>query len=108
MGVVRRIKLFLSQSKEIANKLKKEKGKNKLSTFFDLVSCSIKYKTSPHNYDVMGFADLSAEQRKTFFTFADNIAMRWKSTTAKSTKLFSTINSSFPRYSRNSTAENAQ
>ncbi len=88
MGAVRKIKLFLSQSKEISNKLKKEKNKNKLSTFIDLVSCSIKYKTSPHNYDVMGFADLSSEQRKTFFTFADNIAMMEKYNSKKHEAIF--------------------
>lgn len=71
MSAVRKIKLFLSRSKDIANKLKKEKVKSKIYTLIDLVSCSIKYKTGPHNYDVMVFADLSAEQRKTFFTFAD-------------------------------------
>lgn len=88
MGIARKAKLFLSQSKEISAKLKKEKGRSKLATFFDLVNCSIKYKTSPHNYEVLGFADLSAEERKTYFTFADNIAMMEKYNSKKHEAIF--------------------
>lgn len=88
MGAVRKIKLFLSQSKEISAKINKETGKSKLSVIFDIASCSLKYKTSPHNYDVMGFAELSKEQRKTFFTFADNIAMMEKYNSKKHEAIF--------------------
>lgn len=88
MGAARKIKMFLRQSKQVSNKLKKEKGKSKVSTFIDLVHCSVKYKTSPHNYEVMGFADLSKEQRKTFFTFADNIAMMEKYNSKKHEAIF--------------------
>lgn len=88
MRIVRKAKLFISQSKEVSSKLKKEKGKNKTATFFDLVKCSLKYKTSPHNYEVMGFADLSDAQRKTFFTFSDNIAMMEKYNSKKHEAIF--------------------
>ncbi len=88
MGAARKIKMFLSQSKQVSNKLRKEKGRSRISTFFDLVSCSIKYKTSPHNYEVMGFADLKDEQRKTFFTFSDNIAMMEKYNSKKHEAIF--------------------
>ena len=88
MGAARKIKLFFSQSNQVSNKLKKEKGKNRISTLVDLVYCSFKYKTSPHNYDVMGFADLTKDQRKTFFTFADNIAMMEKYNSKKHEAIF--------------------
>ena len=88
MNVTRKIKLFLSQSKEVSNKLKKEKGKSKISTFIDLVNCSRKYRTSPHNYEVMGFADLTKEQRKTYFTFSDSIAMMEKYNSKKHEAIF--------------------
>lgn len=88
MGAVRKIKLFLNQSKQVSANLKKEKGKNKLSTLVDLAYCSYKYKTSPHNYEVMGFADLTKDQRKTFFTFADNIAMMEKYNSKKHEAIF--------------------
>ena len=80
--------MFFSQSKQVSAKLKKEKGRSKISTFFDLVNCSRKYKTSPHNYEVMGFADLTSEQRKTFFTFYDNIAMMEKYNSKKHEAIF--------------------
>ena len=88
MGAARKIKMFIRQSKQVSAKLKKEKGKSKISTFFDLIGCSLKYKTSPHNYEVMGFADLTKEQRKTFFTFADNIAMMEKYNSKKHEAIF--------------------
>ncbi len=88
MGAARKIKMFFSQSKQVSAKLKKEKGRSKISTFFDLVNCSRKYKTSPHNYEVMGFADLTSEQRKTFFTFYDNIAMMEKYNSKKHEAIF--------------------
>lgn len=88
MNVTRKIKSFISQTKEVSENIKEKKGKSKISTFFDILHCSIKYKTSPHNYEVMGFADLNDKQRKTFFTYADSVKMMEKYNSKKHEAIF--------------------
>ena len=88
MKITKKVYFFFSQSNSVCEKLKKEKGKSKISTLTDLIYCSIKYKTSPHNYDVMGFVDLTKYQRKTFFTYADSIRMMEKYNSKKHEAVF--------------------
>ena len=50
-------------------------GKNRVSIFFDMIGCAMKYGAGPLDYELFEFYNLKAAKRKTFVTRGVNNAL---------------------------------
>lgn len=66
---------YFREAKEVSSNLHKKHGNSSILIFLDIFFCTLRYKSSPKNYETLGFIDLKAKQRKTFLTFSDNIRL---------------------------------
>lgn len=53
---------------EIIDEVSKRSGKSKIFIFFDMIGCSIKYKSGYMDYYVFNFENIKSDKRKTFIT----------------------------------------
>lgn len=62
------IKTYISSLKEVTNKIKGINGKNKFLIMIDIISCTIKYSSSPKNYLKFKFYQIDNKKRSTYVT----------------------------------------
>lgn len=59
--------------KIIINKLHIKTKKSKISLFFDIMWCALKYGSGPYDYQEFEFYNLNGKERKTYLTRAKNV-----------------------------------
>ena len=59
--------------KKIINKLHVKTKKSKISLFFDIAWCALKYGAGPYDYQEFEFYNLNHKERKTYLTRAKNV-----------------------------------
>ena len=75
MNVLLKVKKTYSGFKKYAVEISKKANKNSFCILLDMVYCLIRYSASPNNYDKFEFYNLTAKQRKTYFTYGINQKM---------------------------------
>ena len=64
-----------SKMKSAINEVHEKSGKNKVTTFFDMVGCGMKYGAGYNDYVIFEFYNMNGRQRKTFLTRMKNKRM---------------------------------
>lgn len=62
----------LKKMKDAINVVHEKSGKNKITTFFDMLWCAIKYGAGYNDYIIFEFYKIKAKQRKTYLTRIKN------------------------------------
>lgn len=69
-GYLRRVlkNASFDKMKQAINTVHEKSGKNKLAIFLDMAMCTLRYGSGYYDYQIFGFYNLNAAQRKTYVT----------------------------------------
>ena len=58
----------LKKMNEVIDFVHEKSGKSKISIFFDILNCAVRYGAGYYDYKIFAFWDMNKEQRKTYVT----------------------------------------
>lgn len=88
----------LKKMNEVIDFVHEKSGKSKISIFFDILNCAVRYGAGYYDYKIFAFWDMNKEQRKTYVTRLWNKKLIMLVNDQSKTHIFNNKNEFFERF----------